>query len=425
MRCIKKKHMVQRLLFGILLILGLPSILPCNGQRHEIYDTRIGSLQVMAGTDWLSMPVMPLNGGVSMHIGFDVFTHAYQRLAYKLEHCEADWSVSKELFESDYVEGFASGNLIEDVEQSLNTNMLYTHYRLAIPNERCIVKMSGNYKLTVYDDNDNERPLLTACFMVVEPQMNVLLGVTTNTDVDVNRVHQQVTMALDYAGLRVTHPQQQIKTVVLQNGRWDNARLNVQPQYTLPDGLKWEHSRELIFNGGNEYRKFEMLDPSHPTLGIDRIEWDGHDYQVYLFPDEPRPNYLYDEDANGGFYIRNSDNIENDRLTDYMLVNFSIPNVPKMNGEVYLNAAWTYDRFLPRYRMQYNEAQKGYHATVRLKQGYYSYQYLLVKPDNTVVPMPSEGNYYQTENTYQALVYYRAPGDRTDRLVAYRQVQYR
>jgi hypothetical protein len=36
-----------------------------------------------------------------------------------------------------------------------------------------------------------------------------------------------------------------------------------------------------------------------------------------------------------------------------------------------------------------------------------------------LLTVPCEGDYYQTQNTYQALVYYRGTGERTDRLVGY------
>jgi hypothetical protein len=88
----------------------------------------------------------------------------------------------------------------------------------------------------------------------------------------------------------------------------------------MSDGLKWEHNRELIFDAGNEYHKYEILDIHHPTMGIDYLEWDGENYNVYPFSSKERPNYLYDEDANGAFYIRNSDNIDNDITSEYVLV---------------------------------------------------------------------------------------------------------
>ena len=171
-------------------------------QRHEILSDNIASLQVVAGDDWLSPPITMLHGGDPINVSFDDLTHEYRRYAYRLEHCEADWSVSTELFASDFCEGFNEDNIIDDVTESINTNTLYTHYRLQIPNENCKIKMSGNYKLTVYDENTGEE-VMNACFMVVDPKVNVRLGVTSNTDIDTNKSHQQVSMDLNFSGIKV------------------------------------------------------------------------------------------------------------------------------------------------------------------------------------------------------------------------------
>ena len=240
-----------------------------QAQRHEIHSARIASLQVTVGNRWMEMPVAQL--GEKIHIEFDDLTHEYTRYTYKLEHCEADWTLSEELFTNDYLQGFADGNTIDDCIESLNTYQLYTHYALTIPNERCRPKIGGNYRLTVFDENNEETPVFTACFMIVEPLMGVSLDYTTNTDIDINNKHQQVEMSLSYGSETVTNPAEQIKTVVLQNGRWDNARINAKPQYVTTDGMRWHHCRDFIFDSGNEYRKFEMLDLTHPTMGIDHI----------------------------------------------------------------------------------------------------------------------------------------------------------
>ena len=419
---IKKDLMKKTILLTL-----LTSLITCaNAQRHEIYDPNIKSLQVVAGQNWMSLPVIKLRGNSPndiINIGFDDLTHSYHRYVYKIEHCNADWTVSDQLFTSDYIEGFADGSTIDDNEESINTNVLYTHYKLRIPNEDCQLKMSGNYKLTVYDENDNNRRVFTARFMVLEPQMGLQLSVTTNTDLDFNKAHQQVSMQLSYGNINVTDPTSQIKTAVMQNGRWYDAKLNAKPQYIMPNGLKWDHNRDLIFPAGNEYHKFEVLDVSHPTMGIDRIDWDGKNYNVYPFMCEPRLNYVYDEDANGAFYIRNSDNIENDISSEYVFVHYRLKCPQKVNGTVYLNATWTNDWFTPDYQMTYNDATQCYEATIMQKQGYYSYQIVMLDNSGTVQIMPTEGSFYQTENKYQALVYYRGQGERTDRLVAYQEVQ--
>ena len=147
-------------------------------------------------------------------------------------------------------------------------------------------------------------------------------------------------------------------------------------------------------------------------------------FHAYIFADERRPNYLYDEDANGCFYIRNSDNVENDRTSEYVVAHFQVFS-DKYDGEVYLNGVWTNDQFLPRYRMEYDYATGSYEAAVILKMGYYSYQYLLLDEAGYTHFLPSEGNFFETENQYQALVYYREPGGRTDLLLGYQQVKTR
>ena len=388
--------------------------------RSFIYSPTVKTLQVVVNDDWLSPPVMKLGGGDVLNVGFDELSHNFHRYVYHVEHCEADWSTSEEIFESDWLEGF-NDNPIEDYVNSINTTVLYTHYSLQIPNDRCRLKMSGNYRLRVVDEDDDGEEVLTVEFRVVEPLMNVGISATTNTDVDHNLSHQQVSMTLKYNGLSVNNPDEQIWTVVMQNGREDNWRQNVRPTYIQPGQLRWEHCRELIFDAGNEYHKFEMLDMSHPTMGVDHIRWDGQNYHVFPFCNEPRRNYLYDEDADGAFFIRNSDNIENDNASDYAYVHYKLVNVSQQLEPVYVNGQWTLEAD-ENYMMTYDQTDRSYNAVVLQKQGYYSFQYIVKDETGRGGLLPEEGSFFETENRYQALVYYKGTGERTWRLVGYQQI---
>lgn len=394
-----------------------------RAQRNRILNPDIASLQVVAGNNWLSMPVIDLGEGVPVNIAFDDLTHEYRRYAYKVEHCNADWSTSGDLFVSDYIDGFNADNVIEHVEQSINTNMLYTHYRFQIPNERCKLKMSGNYRVTIYDANDDDKAVAECCFMVVEPRMGIKLSVDANTDKGINSRWQQVAMEVKYGGgLSVTDVQRQIYTVVMQNGRWDNAVVNAKPQFVMGDGLRWSHNPQLVFEAGNEYRKFEMLDVRQANMGVEKIDWDGEAYHAYLWPDEPRGSYVFDEDANGAFYIRNSDNRENNSTSEYVHVHFTLRS-PRLAGDVFVNGVWTNDLLSAPYKMQFDEGAQCYRLSLLLKQGYYSYQYVWQQPNGQIATVPSEGSFYQTENRYQALVYYRKMGERADRLVGFAEIR--
>ena len=408
----------------------LLSLLCCasaiTAQRHEILDRQLHTLQVVVNDDPLLPPIMNLGGGNHLEIGFDEFSHEYHRYIYKVEHCNADWSPSTEIFESDYMNGF-NGEPIEDYEKSFNTTVLYTHYSLRIPNENISLKLSGNYKLTVYNDEGDEPvPVLTACFSLVEPGVGIGATVSTNTDIDFNKSHQQVDFSVNYGLVKVIDPHRELKTVVMQNRRWDNCVVNPKPNIQAANKIEFTHNRQLIFPAGNEYHKFEILDVHIPTLNVDRMEWFDPYYHATLYHNQTARNYLYDEDQNGAFIIRNSDDEDVATTCDYVFTHFTLKSPQLPGGEVYLNGEWTYNRFIPEYRMTYNRETQAYEATALLKQGYYNYNYLFVPDGETQGNSGrTDGNFYETENEYIILVYHRPNGGRYDKLVGYRRMNFK
>ena len=383
---------------------------------NRILSPQIKSLQAVVNNNWLSLPVMRLGSDDVLNVSFDELSHDYHRYVYEITKCEADWEIADDVFESDYLEGF-NGNPIDDFEHSSNTIIPYTHYRLQIPNDKCRLKMSGNYILEIRDEDD-ECDVVRVPFMVCEQSMKLSMSVSPNTDIDNRQSHQQVSMAVNYGHLPVTNPAEQVYAVVMQNHQDFDIRCNVPANLNTNNGLEWSHCRDLIFDGGNEYHKFEVLDVSHPTMGIDQIVWDGENYQVILPEDHQRTNYLYDEDADGSFYIRNSDNIANDTQSEYVWVNFRLVD-PDMSGHPMVTGRWACDQ-INTYGMQphlgnYRDPQHFYSARILLKQGYYNYQYR--NADGKL--HHSEGSFYQTENRYQGLIYYKGTNDRTWRLTAF------
>ena len=53
-----------------------------------------------------------------------------------------------------------------------------------------------------------------------------------------------------------------------------------------------------------------------------------------------------------------------------------------------------------------------------------AYRYLCIDSDGTTETLKSEGNFHETENQYQAYVYYKDEGGRYWQLVGYRQLDY-
>ena len=390
--------------------------------RHRIVAPDVKSLTVVAGGDWLREPVVTLGSDDVVDIDFDKMSHAYSHYIARIERCEPDWTPSTDLFETDWLEGINDIE-IDDYAKSLNTTVLYTHYHFTFPNEQCRVSMSGNYRIRIIDDDQPDEDVAIVELRVVEPLMSVGLSVTTNTDAGLNTRYQQLAMTVGYNSLRVTRPDQQLHIEVTQNGRDDLCRRNPRPTFTRPTGLQWEHSSDLIFDALNEYHKFEVLDVTHPTMGLDRIYWDADSrtYHAYPLTVEPARNYVYDEDADGAFIIRNSDNVEIHTTSDYVWVHYRLqPARHYADARVRIEGRWTTEH-PSNYVMTYDPATSAYEAAILQKLGYYNYQLVLEDAAGAPFVLPEEGSFFQTENRYSAFVFYRADSDRTWRLVGYQQ----
>lgn len=413
---------MQKIPITCLLLACLPSF-RAGAQGNAVFADRLKSIQVEVNGEWGEPPVVLLGGNNFIEISFDDLQHKYVRYTYNIIHCNADWKQS-DLLESEYLKGF-NGNRIEDYEQSMNTEMEYNHYSVRIPNDDIELLVSGNYRMDIYDD-ESEEPVARACFSILEPRVGVDVTVSGNTDIDTNKSHQQLSFNINYPGYQVNNPQEEFKPVVCQNRRWDNSVSGLRPTYMRMNQLIYSHNRQLIFNAGNEYRRFEILDERVPTMRVDRMVYSDPYYHAEIFADEPRHNYVYDEDQNGRYWVRNWDDEMNDTESDYFFTHFRLVTPKIAGGEVYINGELTNNRLEGQYKMDYNLPEHAYEIVMPLKQGSYNYQYLFL-PDGSRCgqTMYTEGDFYQTENEYYVYVYHRAFGMRYDKLVGFRQLKFK
>lgn len=413
-------------LFKYTLFLAVFSIFPflSFSQNNVVNVPHIRTLQVKANDNWIAPPIIYLGTNDFVEISFDELTHEYHRYTYQIQHCNADWTVD-DLFETDYLAGF-NNNVIDDFQNSLNTTMLYTHYRFRLPNPQAQLLISGNYLVSVYGEDDNETPVLQACFSVVSPQVGISANVTGNTDIDTNNSHQQVSFNVNYGGMNVVSPQAEFKARVYQNRRADNCVSDIEPSYLLPNQLQYVHNRKLIFDAGNEYRRFEIVNVNDVSPGVEQIRFFDPYYHAVLLPDYPRINYSYDQDQDGLYYIRYDMAQDNDTEADYLFVHFTLNyEEPLPNGEFYLNGEFTYDRFSNDFAMTYNEKDQAYESVQLLKQGSYNWLYLFVPEGSTQgETAQAAGNFYETENEYLIYIYHKGMGDRYDKLVGIKSIRY-
>ena len=401
--------------FILAVILSFSFAVTVHAQKSQILSERIHTLQVLKNGDWQSLPVITLGTDDRIQITFDEFSHDYKRLTYEVRHFDADWKESG-LLESEYMDGF-NNRPIQECANSRNTTFLYTNYFLELPNDDITLLVSGNYEVTVTDDSNHET-LLKARFSVMENVVTVDAEVSGNTDMDNNRKHQQLSFNINYQRLPVNDPQGEIIVRATQNRRTDLMTETLTPSYVSFGTMQFTHDRNLIFKGGNEYRRFEIINMYRYSQHVDKIDFYDPYFHATLFQDQPIREYRYDQDHNGRYFIRYDQADISDIEADYLFVHFSLKTPEYSGGKLYLDGDFTYGGYCDKWQMEYNERSGCYEKAVLLKMGSYDYRYIWV-PDGSTTgeTAKTEGDSFETSNEYQIYVWFRKHGARYDRLV--------
>ena len=384
----------------------------------NVNSKQIKTLQVKVAGEMFSEPYIALGGPDRIEINFDGLGNGYSNYTYNVIHCNSDWTQSQ-LSPIEYMNGF-QGMTIDDFANSIGTTTQYSNYRLLLPNDNVQFKVSGNYAVQVYNENNPDQVIFTACFSVAEPLVKIGATVSGNTDIDTNQSHQQVSFNINTQNFPITYPQTDLKIFVYQDNRRDNAVTGLQPMSILENQISYTYNRNLIFPAGNEYRRMEFLSNKYNGMHVQSISYHNPYYNVELMTDHKRnyQTYQYDQDQDGRFFIRCSNCNDPDTEADYYIVHFTLACDRIPDGDVYLNGDFVYDAFDDASKMVYNPETNTYEKALLLKQGSYNYQYLFVPTGSTTGETgPIEGNYYQTENEYSIYVYYCPMGARYDRLI--------
>ena len=399
-------------------------------QRNLKYETcvlkdEVRTLRVrLADENRLERPILTLGGDEQLEISFDCLSHDTRNYTYTLLHLNADHTVSN-LTSSEYLRGFTTQD-ITDYQTSFNTQQLYTHYSFLFPNEDMQPLVSGNYALKIYEDGDRDNVVAYVCFSIVEQLVDISANVRGNTDIELSGRFQQLDIDVNFNNMNVTNPANDLTVVVQQNGRSDNEVFNPRPTYVENKRLRFVNQKQLIFEGGNEYRHFDISSVYFKGYNVDQIHFDRNYYHAFLFPDEIKAEspYLTEYDANGQFVVNAEKVADDDTEADYMWVHFLLPvDNPWFTGGVFVSGDLTYNCFTTDNRMQYDAEHKAYTLSLYLKQGGYDYQYLLLeKGKNKASCLQTEGSHWQTQNEYTIYVYYHPFGSRADQLIGVRRL---
>ncbi len=349
---------------------------------------------------------------------FDDLSNSSTVYRYTLRHLDRNWQ-DDGLFFTEYANGSLSG-MIDNFQYSFNTLQPYTHYSLTFPNNTMQPKISGNFELVVYLDSAS-RPLFTKRFCVVENGAAVALNITRTADAKDPAVNQRVEVQAVGSTGAMNANLSSLTLTVIQNNNWGLGVYNQKPSSTLGNKILFQQM-SLAFPGNNEFYYFDNKNMNQAFDMVAHAETvDGVNY-TYLHPVWAFPlNYQYQPDVNGAYYFRRNDlGIERnaDREGDYSWVSFALDS-EKTDKEIYVLGV--FNNYLPtrENQMRYDATAKKYIARIYLKQGFYNYILATKKPDGTLDFGDVNGNFWQTENLYQALIYYTPFGRSYDGLIGY------
>ncbi len=356
-------------------------------------------------------PVVGVGEGITLE--FDLLEEEYAFLSAKIIHCNFDWKKSQ-LTDLEYLTVVNEFQL-SDFSYSINTRVPYISYKLNIPG----LLASGNYVVVVYRDDDPSQLILTRRLVVYRNDVNMSMNIVYSNIAAQRRSHHQITLEVDHPNLQIFNPQEQLKLTLLQNHRWNTAISTLKPSLVRSDQNYLEYrlyNGENEFPGGNEFRLADVRSTQFRGLNVERI-FPGENYiNITLNQDKPRSATAYTnlfQDNEGAFVIANTNPGQSPDQTDYVMVEFSLDSPPNYQS-VFITGK--FNNWTPSARdyMTYNTNTGRYEGSRLLKQGQYNYQYTTESLKN-----PIEGDFVETGNDYEAILYFRNPTTNTDEVIGY------
>lgn len=381
-----------------------------------LFGQNIQSIQLFNPQTNDETPVISM--GQQLILRFDDLTNSSEVYRYTIKHYDRNWQ-DDNLFFSEIANGQMNA-MLDEFQYSFNTLQPYTHYVLRFPNEKIQPKISGNFELIVYK-RSADQPIIKRRFSIVEDQVNLALNISRFADAKTPNLNQRVEVQAVAKAGDLTSNVNSMTLTLMQNNNPNMVISGQKPSATMGNKLLFQQLN-LIFPGNNEFYYF---DNKNMRMAADMVRatevLDGVN-QTYLHPVWAYPlNYQYQPDVNGAWYYRRNDlGLERnaEREADYSWVHFSLDSEP-MNKELYILGG--FNDFQPKkeFQMQYDEASQKYIAKIYLKQGFYNYILATKEANGSLNFGEINGNFWQTENLYQAFLYYRPFGRNYDGLIGY------
>ena len=384
-------------------------------------DVRTVQLYPSSGgiNDVIKSPVIPLNYDLPLVLDFDILDEEPYNLAAKVMYLNHNWLPTLRT-ENEYLSTYNEFYL-RDFTPSFVGKIPYVHYHFQLPK----VKLSGNYLLIVYRNNNPNEVFLTKRFMIYEDILKITHEPTIFNGTP-NGEFQNVSFKVSYDNTNIYNPVQNIHTVIRKNNRWDQEKKDVKPTF-YNEGLKTMDfsliGEKYQFIGGNEFRVFDLRSTFSTGMNIVHIDDTSDVNEATFLQDEPRVNQLkYLNDINGSYVIDHYEYGNGSTDSDYLYTYFVLNYPKKLDKDVYVFGALSEWKLKKEFKMIYSEENKFYYARPLIKQGYYNYEYVVAQNKSTIDETFIEGSFNLTENQYEVFIYLTEPGTLNERLIGYKTI---
>ncbi len=415
------KAPATKIFLFLVLILSVVSSQKAVAQLPDkIYMPNIRTARFHVYGNQQSLPIYNLNSNDQMELNFDDMDADVKSYYYSFVLCDYNW-VPVDISSFTYTKGFTQTRISNYRYSSLALTR-YTHYQALLPDRNSVPTLSGNYLLKVFINGDTSRLAFTKRFLVVDQKALVKAQVVQPYTPQLFRTSQKLTFTALLTGLNTFSAAQQVKVVILQNNRWDNAQKDIAPTFVRGNSLEYNTESSGIFPGGKEWRWLDLRSFRLQSDRVDSAHYNRNSTDLFLKPDADRSGqrYVYFRDLNGMYSVETYETINPYWQGDYGKTYFSLmtpDGQPYAGKDIYLAGQLTNYEFNDETKMVFNADKGRYENSLYLKQGYYNYTYIAVDKNDPSSRVELEGDYWETENSYTILVYYKGFNDRSDQLL--------
>ena len=379
----------------------------------SFFSQNIKSIQLRPLQENNFSAIVPL--GTPLEISFDDLDADSKDYQYKIEHMTHDWKSSR-LSSSQFIDGFDQNTII-NVSNSFNTLQNYTHYSVRIPNINTVITKSGNYLLSILDTDDDV--IFTRRFVLYEPSTTVGVTVERSRNSKTLNTQQTIEFFINHPKIKINNPAQEVHVVILKNNNWEEKITNLQPTFFRPNQLSYTYTNKTNFWGGNEYLNFDNKLIRNNSLNVVKIiKKDIFHHYLYPFEFNPFRKYSYNPDINGQFVIRTLEAKDSKTESDYAMIHFTLSVEEAFSErEVYVYGAFNDFKITDENKMYFDPEERAYKANILLKQGFYNYTFATKETNGNINTNHVNGSFYETENEYTVIVYYKPFGSFFERVV--------